>query len=629
MLEKLLNDKKVLIASLIALLLVLAAILVIALVPGKDTPPDDVVKCYHEGGSATCINKAKCQYCGEEYGELGAHTYVNGTCSVCSAKDPNAPINPGTDPGNGNEDTKPEKPVIPDNVQAGDVDLATKVWNALINNRDMFYPSDFNTGYDITNVAFSNSENAFTSYSYANKNNMVYIDKTSDGGVARQYKILKDVNSYIITYNGAKYNYTSMTPVALDLASIDKSQVVYNAATNEYVLTSNYSTSLVQNVVNYVYNNDGNPMGIFDASFHSNLTYEIKFELTSAYDLKTLSVVGKIDSGVTVCIFNYVRDVNNQTSFTFTYQQDGNSINKVVEMIRQSPSMYEISVTESIFKNLMAEPYETRFIGNIRFSDKPVDMDNAVLNVMQKAELLLENYDKIAEEYAGPYVSASLYECSKYAVYDGFYEVNIYLKEIKEELFGIPVYKYTFDYISLEADEDTCWVNISTDGKLTLDRHSAAEQKYAKVEEKYSETYACLSGCGAIVIYDYEYETYVLFEQSWADEYLYEFSDCLKTYDADIYCVGVMDANNNLVISHHSRLETLIQKYKTSTLTGATDCEAFCIYDTVSKYYLVYYVDDTLVCVGYSPVQIGCLAVAEDDKTNVRILTHICEQYEE
>lgn len=626
MLQKLLNDKKILIACFIVLMLVLAAILVIALVPGENPPPNVPTECYHEGGTATCVKKAECKYCGEEYGELAAHNYVDGTCSICSAKDPNAPTLPGTDT---EEPNKPEKPTIPDNVQAGDVDLATKVWNALIHNKEMFYPSDFNTGYDITNVSFSDPQNAFTSYSYANKNNMVYINKASDNTVDRQYKIIKDTNSYIITYNGSKYNYESMTPVALDLANIDTSQVTYNSATNEYSLSISYSTAFVQKVVNYVYHNDGNPMGVFDSKLHSNVNYEIKFELTSAYDLKTLSVVGKLDGGLVAFTFNYVRDVNNQTTFTFRYQQDGNYINKVVEMIRQSPSMYEIAVTESIYKNLMAEPYDTKFIGNIRFSDKPVDMDNSVLNVMQKAELLLEHYDEIVAEYTGPYISASLYECSKYAVYDEFYEVNIYLKEIEEEFFGVTVYKYTFDHISLEADEDTCWVNISTDGKLTLDRHSAAEQKRAKVEDKYSGTYACLSGCNAVVIYDYEYETYVLFERSWSEEYLYEYSDCLTTYDAAIYCVAMMDSNNNLVVNHHAGLETLIQKYATYTLTGATDCEAFSIYDSQSKYYLIYYVEETLICVGYSPVQVGCLAVAEDDKSNIKILTHICDQFED
>ena len=37
----------------------------------------------HTGGTATCKAKAKCSTCGQEYGELAAHNYVGGICTVC------------------------------------------------------------------------------------------------------------------------------------------------------------------------------------------------------------------------------------------------------------------------------------------------------------------------------------------------------------------------------------------------------------------------------------------------------------------------------------------------------------------------------------------------------------------
>ncbi|MBQ8350951.1 MAG: hypothetical protein IJY20_02765, partial [Clostridia bacterium] len=45
----------------------------------------------HTGGKATCTEQAVCEECGEKYGELGAHAYVNGTCTVCGAKDGQTP----------------------------------------------------------------------------------------------------------------------------------------------------------------------------------------------------------------------------------------------------------------------------------------------------------------------------------------------------------------------------------------------------------------------------------------------------------------------------------------------------------------------------------------------------------
>lgn len=45
----------------------------------------DAGECQHSGGNATCQNKATCTICGEEYGELGEHSYENRICTVCGA----------------------------------------------------------------------------------------------------------------------------------------------------------------------------------------------------------------------------------------------------------------------------------------------------------------------------------------------------------------------------------------------------------------------------------------------------------------------------------------------------------------------------------------------------------------
>ena len=49
-----------------------------------------LVECEeHVGGTATCTELAKCDACGESYGKLADHAYVEGVCSACGAEDPN------------------------------------------------------------------------------------------------------------------------------------------------------------------------------------------------------------------------------------------------------------------------------------------------------------------------------------------------------------------------------------------------------------------------------------------------------------------------------------------------------------------------------------------------------------
>lgn len=48
--------------------------------------------CAHEGGTATCTEKAVCTKCGESYGTLADHAYVDGACSTCGAAEPQGPV---------------------------------------------------------------------------------------------------------------------------------------------------------------------------------------------------------------------------------------------------------------------------------------------------------------------------------------------------------------------------------------------------------------------------------------------------------------------------------------------------------------------------------------------------------
>ncbi len=78
---------------------------------GACTHSGGTATCAHSGGTATCQEKAVCEKCGEAYGSLAAHTYENGTCTVCGAAEG------GSEDAGGNE-TGDGKPV-PDNYENG------------------------------------------------------------------------------------------------------------------------------------------------------------------------------------------------------------------------------------------------------------------------------------------------------------------------------------------------------------------------------------------------------------------------------------------------------------------------------------------------------------------------------
>ena len=56
---------------------------------GGNTPPDGGHT--HAGGTATCQSQALCEECGQPYGQTAAHTYENGSCTVCGAAEDTTP----------------------------------------------------------------------------------------------------------------------------------------------------------------------------------------------------------------------------------------------------------------------------------------------------------------------------------------------------------------------------------------------------------------------------------------------------------------------------------------------------------------------------------------------------------
>ena len=67
----------------------------------------------HTGGTATCTEKAICTICNQPYGELAAHNFANGECTVCEEADPNHV--PDTDSPQTGDNAQTD-----DNTQAGD-----------------------------------------------------------------------------------------------------------------------------------------------------------------------------------------------------------------------------------------------------------------------------------------------------------------------------------------------------------------------------------------------------------------------------------------------------------------------------------------------------------------------------
>lgn len=57
----------------------------------KENQGGDTTECAHTGGTATCLNKATCEKCGQEYGELGDHNFVDGKCTVCDYEKTDVP----------------------------------------------------------------------------------------------------------------------------------------------------------------------------------------------------------------------------------------------------------------------------------------------------------------------------------------------------------------------------------------------------------------------------------------------------------------------------------------------------------------------------------------------------------
>ena len=155
-------------------------------------------------------------------------------------------------------------------------------------------------------------------------------------------------------------------------------------------------------------------------------------------------------------------------------------------------------------------------------------------------------------------------------------------------------YCYVKDFGESYDKTKACLGYFDNNNNFVITKHCLAETLEEAIQEKYSDIYACDDDCGStIVVYDAEFDVYVVFEEDFWNEGYYEletFFDMFKDSPDVDDCIGLIDmTNKTITITEHSEFRAYYNSLYAMdfTVSGVTDdCYLVARYKDTNVYIL-------------------------------------------
>ena len=510
---------------------------------------------------------------------------TNGYCDKCGAKLFSDPvIKPDDDTtnsggNNGGTDIEPDPVDITKSPE-----MATEKLNSLIKNTNIDVQIEFINF--LNNATFYNNDfKSINSVTFNSKKAIMQYTDVNDA-VHNRYFWYQNVSSYMIdsngeTCNGARETISGDLFYISSLPTFSAGNVIYNENKGCFELESEY--------IDYILylkrpNYTETPNGEMETIMHSlyDLYYTVEFKLDASNTITEVSVVGRTSDSL-----------ESDTVFKFTYKV--NSSNTVMTL--NINSTITVNATYTITNtNELAAHIET----SSKFSEeynRSVDFTATVdtkKNVSFPSDILVE-FERL-QKSNGEYVSPeTIYEkygyeyqldgnsCPNIVIYDQDYGVYVYFERCDGVYSCIG-----FDY---DKDNNTYCFAQMIDNTLYIDKHCTAENGPTTIEEKYAGPFTVSNAdCPKIVVYDSQFDTYVLFSAKTTVPGEYIFKGTLN-YAWENYCIGTVDVYTKTIkVTKHTNLDELLAALngKLFDATNAADCYEINVYYEEYEAYLVF-----------------------------------------
>ena len=431
-----------------------------------------------------------------------------------------------------------------------------------------------------------------------------YTNPIGDNEISDEYFVLNAEGYYVIQQGRENESYIFKSIYVPDLSqlTIEAEDVSYDYDSGLYSISSDWTRDFLFHLLTKTNVLDNLLERSYDGPAITQLLGNTNFDFQVGIDVETKQInCMKVKS-----YFNRNGKQSEVFEFSFDTTEEGYSIymHEVFGINRES--QLDIIKETDVIWTLEYEQTTYNIVGGVAgtkswsFSAQPSKDETVILQpsteeTMAICERLLKNYDGIVSQTEEAFVLDEMGKnCSEVYAYDA--TNRCYLKFI----FNDEEQAYFFDSIEIYVDQQAvCMVQLPKSGKyMTFLSHGTNDDWRNEIVSKYSGLFYGLqmnaSGCSHVIVYDDEYEVYVLFIRVGN---AYQMIDYDVPGDSLFACEGTVDLpNRTIALTLHSDNEQLMDALLNTqfivTGNSASPCYSVAVENDLGEGYLIFRVEN-------------------------------------
>ena len=470
------------------------------------------------------------------------------------------------------------------------------------------------------------------------KDNVVHLRNEIDGQSIDKYIVFNNEGLYTVVYDGTTYTYElnpSIIVPGVTVKSISPDDITYMSSGEYFKVSSEYINEFMKAYMNSFMMSIGtleNELGMNGMSLvFKDAVYSAQFKVSPDSEIQDLYIKGivtKNDTETEVVVIN-ATTVNKTTTIDITLNMElVCKMSFVLDSKDGSDTEFSINANMSlIFPEVTGiDALDLKMTADLVIPTRQFVISSELQKVMDDAYKSLKYQGVVAQKYAGNFLIDDD-TCDLYAVYDEEYKVYVYFvydwnNESDNDY-------YIYHSFSEEKDIYACLVNIDMNTKkFVIKEHSQMESIEGQIFAKYSGDFFADYECRNIIVYDEEFNVYVLFARDIFNHLKFNVFGISDENDTENYCTATVDmASKHINITSHGKVELAAIKYENLVfdVSGVTDCSILSVHDEELDLYFIFEyneVENGWINYGYMTMQLGCLAEADITDRVLTVIEH-------